>query len=149
MEYFTSLWGVSVNTLVLISFGLACYNKYAKRWSAKSGSYTVPGHITWSEIIEGKGKKALISYSYYVDGLLYNGEISAPLLQKEQAVYENPKGKKIVVYYSRKDHGFSRAGKPPTHLDIIGSTLVVYLVLPFVLLNIVSGYFYWLISVSK
>ena len=149
MDYFSSIWGVSINTLIFIISGLAFYNRYAKRWSAKSGDFNTPGHITWSESFGGQTNKALISYSYYVEGKLHNGEISAQPLQKEQAVIDNPKGKEIVVYYSAKDHGFSRANKPPSHLDIIGSTIVQYLLLPFVLINIPAGYFYWLFSVSK
>jgi hypothetical protein len=149
LDYFSSIWGLSINSLILVIFGLASYNKYANRWSAKTGNFNTPGHITWSEIIGGQTRKALISYSYYVESKLYNGEISAPPLQKEQAVIDNPKGKEIVVYYSDKDHGFSRANKPPSHQDIIGSTIVQYLLLPFVLLNIPLGYFYWLFSVSK
>ncbi len=150
MSYFGSLWGLVANILILVIFGLAAYDKYARRWSAKSGKHSVTGRITWSELIQmRRGNRALVSYSYRVDNKLYNGTIRIPAFQEAKIVNENPKGKEIVIYYSNKDHGFSRAYQPPTHLDIIGTTVLVYLLLPFVLINSVSWFIYWLFSINQ
>lgn len=59
VQYIFSAWGFTANLLISIIFGLAAYNIYAKRWSAKSGQYSTKGHITWSEMVPGK-KQALI-----------------------------------------------------------------------------------------
>ncbi len=131
------MWVLYVNALILIVFGLASYDKYAKRWSAKSGKNIVSGHITWSELIDTR--RALISYSYHVNGVLYNGEIRIPAMQKEEMINKYPKGKEINVYYATKDPGFSRVDRPPSHLDIIGSTVFWYLLFPLGAINLFFG----------
>jgi len=147
-QYIFSVWGVTVNLLIFIVFGLAAYNTYAKRWSAKSGKHSTKGHITWSEIMPEK-KHALISYSYTVNGTLYNGELSISPFRVERTIKENPRGKEVIIYYSKKDPGFSKAYKPPNHYQIIGSSLLQYLLIPISLVNIVTIYFYWLVNASK
>jgi len=144
IDYFFSFWGISVNTLVLLVCGLASYSKYARRWGAISGEFSVPGQVTRSVIFEREQKRGAISYSYYVNDELYSGEIAVSPLRVEEMVAEYPVGRQITVYYSPRDPGFSRADKPPSRLDIIGATLVVYFVLPFLVLNFVAGYFYGL-----
>ena len=149
VEYFNSTWGIVTNIPVLIIFGLACYSAYAKRWSAKSGKHSTTGRITWSEIFRFKNKHALISYTYSVDGKPYNGEIHVPPFRMDKTVKENPKGKEILVYYSKKEPGFSQANKPPSHYQIVGKSFFQYLVIPFTLINLFSAYFHWLVNVSK
>jgi len=149
-EYIESAWGITTNLVIILFFGLIAYNIYAKRWSAKSGSHYVRGRITWSELIRGtRYAQALISYSYYVDGIPYNGELYVSPFRMEKTIKENPKGKEITVYYSIKDPGFSRAYKPPSHVQIIGASVINFLLLPGILINIIAMYFYWLIDVSN
>jgi hypothetical protein len=149
-QYIESTWGIIANLLIFIVFGLASYNTYAKRWSAKSGHYYTTGRITWSENYQMQGQRhSLVSYSYTVDGTLYNGEIYVSPFRAKKIVEENPKGKELTVYYSKKDPGFSKAYKPPNHLNIIGKSVIQYLLIPTVLVNIVTIYFYWLINASK
>lgn len=146
MSYFDSIWGISTDAVILTVFGLASYDKYARRWSARSGVYSVPGKNTWHEIIYNR--RALISYSYRVDEVLFNGEIRIPPLNKEKLITRYPKGTTVKAYYSPKDPGFSRVDTPPDHFDIVGTTVFWYLLLPFVLLNIVSGFLYGLVNVG-
>ena len=147
-NYINSVWGIITNIPILIVFGLICYNTYAKRWSAKTGKYSTTGRITWSEIYYTKNRHALISYTYAVNGKNYNGEMTVSPFKMEKTVKENPKGKEITVYYSKKDPGFSQANKPPSHFKIIGKSFVYYFVIPFSLINLFSVYFYWLINIS-
>ena len=115
---------------ILVVFGLVAYNRYAKRWASKTGRYSVPGRITWSERIAlSKGSKMLVSYSYSVAGKPFVGEVPQR-------------------YWDTEDPGFSRIEKPPSHFDIIGSTLFFWLLLPLLGVNVVSGYVYWLINLA-
>ena len=147
-EYIFSTWGIVTNLIILCFFGLTSYNIYAHRWSAKSGQYFTNGHITWSEVIGGR-KNALVSYSYTVDGTLYNGELSIPPFRAKKTVQKNPKGKKVIVYYAKKDPAFSQAYKPPNHFHIIGSSIMPYLLLPLFFVNMASYYIYWLIIINQ
>jgi hypothetical protein len=119
------------------------YNTYAKRWSAKSGKYSTTGRITWSEIVPGK-KHALISYSYHVDGTLYNGEYRVNPFRIKETVEKNPKGKEIKVFYSYKAPSFSNPNYPPSHSQIIGSTFMSYLFVPLIVINFIFMYVYLL-----
>ena len=153
-NYFNSAWSIITNIPILIIFGLICYNTYAKRWSASTGKYSTIGRITWSEIYYGKNtqilnKHALISYAYSVEGKTYNGVITVSPFKMEKTVEENPKGKEVLVYYSKKDPEFSQAYKPPNHFRIIGKSFIQYFFIPFILINLFSAYFHWLINVSK
>jgi hypothetical protein len=145
----SSNWAVFVNTPIFIFFGLFAYNAYAKRWSAKTGKHSTQGHVTWSGEIPGGKPPYLVSYSYYVDGILYNGQLSIPLFSAEKIIKQNPKGKEIVVYYAKKEPGFSQANKPPSHAQIIGSSLITHLVLPLFLINMIFSYIYWLAHVNS
>lgn len=147
INYISSTWAILVNTPILILFGLVTYNAYAKRWSAKTGKHSTNGKITWSGKIPGGKPPYLVSYSYYVDGTLYNGQLSIPLLTADKAIEQNPKGKEIVVYYSKKEPGFSQAHKPPNHTQIIGKSLITHLILPLFLINIIFTFIYWLANV--
>jgi len=148
-QYITSTWGILVNTPILIAFGIAAYDAYAKRWSAKSGRYTTKGRITWSGIMPGAKPPVLISYSYTVRGALYTGVLHVSPFRIKKTIEENPKGKEVTIYYSNKDPEFSQAFKPPNHFQIVGTSVLQYLLLPLVLVNIFSIYFYWLVNVSK
>jgi len=148
-QYLNSTWGVFTNLAVFILFGLASYDTYAKRWSAKTGKYKTTGRITWSGEIPGNKPPYLVSYSYNIDGALYNGELYIPPYRVKKTLEENPKGKEITIYYAAKDHGFSRALKPPNHSQIIGKSVFQYLIIPIIFVNIFSIYLYWLINASK
>ena len=133
---------MATNVIVVCVFGLVAYDRYAKRWSAKTGNYSVPGKITWSErMLIGK-KRTLISYSYRVAGTLYNGEIHPPFHRIDETIRDYPKGKEITVFYAQKDPGFSRVDKPAGHFDIIGTSVMYWLVLPALFANFVSGFIY-------
>ena len=108
---------------------------------------TSPGRNS-SRLID-KDYKAVISYSYKVDDDKYHGELKAPHHKAVEIVENNPKGKEMVVYYSKKDPWFSIANRPPSHFDIIGSTIAIYLLLPFVLVNLVYGYIFWLVRANE
>ena len=149
IQYIDSTWGFTTNTILVIIFGLAAYNIYAQRWSAKSGKYSTKGRITWSGEVPGAKPPYLVSYSYNVDGALYNGELYVPPFRVKKTIESNPKGKEVIVYYANKDHGFSQANKPPSHFQIIGKSILQYLILPMVFINLISMYFYWLVDVSK
>jgi len=147
ISYFNSFWGISVNILIVIIFGLMAYNKYAKRWSAMSGRYSTQGRITWSQYLE-ENKRVLISYAYSVNGISYNGEIPGVLFNTKKVLARYPKGKTITVYYAAKDPAYSRAEKPPAYAQLVSSTLW-YLILPLCLINIPSIYLYWLVSINQ
>jgi len=146
--YLFSTWGLLTNMLVVIVFGLTTYNTYAKRWSAMSGKFSTKGRITWSEMIPGKNR-ALISYSYTVNNILYNGVITPSPFRMKKMVELNPKGKEITVYYSSKDPGYSQAFTPPNHMDTIIQSINKFLVFPAVLINTISFFLYWLFSINS
>ncbi len=148
-QYIESTWGIITNLIIIIIFGLVAYNIYAKRWSAKSGKYSTKGYITWSGKIPGGKPPYLISYSYNINKVMYNGVLHVSPFRAEEEIKKNPKGKEIIVYYSDKDHGFSQAYRPPNHHNIIGQSVLQYLIAPLFLINLISAYAYWLISVSK
>ncbi len=148
-QYIDSTWGFTTNTIVFIIFGLAAYNIYAKRWSAKSGKFSTTGRITWSAEMPGAKPPYLVSYSYNVDGALYNGELYVPPFRVKKTIENNPKGKEVIVYYANKDHGFSQVNKPPNHFQIIGKSILQYLILPMVFINLISMCIYWLVDVSQ
>ncbi len=125
-HYLNSTWGIITNTVIFSLFGLAAYNTYAKRWSAKTGKYKTKGRITWSGETPGTKPPYLVSYSYNVDGSLYNGELYVPPFRVKKTIQDNPKGKEIPVYYAIKDHGFSQAYRPPNHAKIIGKSVLHY-----------------------
>ncbi len=147
ISYFNSLWGISVNIMIVIVFGLMAYNKYAKRWSAMTGKHSTLGRITWSQYVE-ENKRVLISYAYSVDGVPYNGEIPAISFNTKKVLARYPKGKEITVYYAAKDPAFSKTGKPPSHAELI-SSILWYLTLPLSLINIPSIFLYWLVSINQ
>lgn len=154
MEYIESYGGIGVNVFIVCIFGLAAYSSYAKKWSAMTGHYFTDGHITWSEyvtygITTSNSEQALVSYSYDVNGTLYNGVLNLPLFGKRQFVEKHPKGSSIKIFYSVRYPDFSRAIKPATHLDVIGASFLIYFLLPFMLINIPSIYFFWLVSINK
>eukprot|EP00494_Astrolonche_serrata_P029957 UN30224 len=93
-------------------------------------------------------KRMLVSYSYHVNTQLFNGEVPQKFSAADQYVANHPKGKEVTVYFAPKDPGFSRINSPPTHFDIIGSTAMLYAVLPFFALNAVSGYLFWIFNVT-
>ena len=146
IQYLSSGWGILANGLFIILFGMIAYNTYAKRWSAKTGQFFTEAKITWSELTtNSKGQsKALIRYNYNVNGVLHNGVIPAHTLRPLSLVDEHPKGKLITVYFSQKDHGYSTAHKPPTHVDIIMSVIGMYLMLPVLIYNCIAFFIYWL-----
>lgn len=149
IKYISSNWAFLVNTPIFIFFGLVTYNAYAKRWSAHTGKHSTRGHITWSGEIPGGKPPYLVSYSYHVDGTLYNGQLNISLLTADKTIRENPKGKEIVVYYAKKEPGFSQANKPPNHAQIIGNSLLTHLILPLLLINFIFTFIYWLANVNK
>jgi len=149
IKYITSNWAIFVNTPIFIIFGLVTYNAYAKRWSAKSGKYSTKGHITWSGKIPGGKPPYLVSYSYYVDGTLYNGQINVSLIAPEKTIEKNPKGKELTIYYAKKDPSFSQANKPPNHAQIIGNSVITHLFLPLGLINIIFTFIYRLAHVNN
>ena len=145
LNYLFSFWGILANLLVVIVFGFATYNTYAKRWSALTGNYFTKGKITRSELIEGKNK-ALISYSYTVNHTHYNGEITPSPFRIKQMIELNPEGKEITVYYSLKDPGFSQAFTPPNHIYTIFQSVKQYLLFPALLINAAAYFLYWSFS---
>ena len=137
------------NLGILVLFGLVAYNRYAKRWASKTGRYSVPGKITWSERIAlSKGSKMLVSYSYNVAGNLYVGEVPQKYWDMDKFIADHPKGKEVTVYFAPKDPNFSRIEQPPSHFDIIGSTLLYWLLLPLLGINLVSAYLHWLVKIA-
>ena len=144
-----STFGIITNLIIFIFFGLVAYDTYAKRWSSKTGKYKTIGRITWSGETPGTNPPYLVSYSYNIDGALYIGELYVPPYRVKKTLEENPKGKEITVYYAAKDHGFSRAHKPPNHAQIIGKSVLQYLIVPIVFVNIISIYVFWLVNVSQ
>ncbi len=148
-QYLNSTWGITTNTVIFIFFGLVAYNTYAKRWTAKTGKYKTKGRITWSGEMPGAKPPYLVSYSYNVNGALYNGELYVPPFRVKKTIKENPKGKNITVYYAIKDHGFSQANRPPSHAQIIGKSALQYLIAPLLLVNLISIYIFWLANISK
>ena len=148
-QYLNGTWGIITNLIIFIIFGLVAYDTYAKRWSAKTGKHKTTGRITWSGETPGTKPPYLVSYSYNVECALYNGELYVPPYRVKKTIEENPKGKQITVYYAEKDHRFSRAYKPPNHTQIIGKSLLQYLVAPLLLVNFISIYIFWLVNVSK
>ena len=147
INYLSSNWTIWVNTPIFILFSLFTYNTYAKRWSSKTGKHSTTGRITWSGEIPGGKPPYLVSYSYHVDGALYNGQLSIPFLKVDETIKENPKGKEITVYYAKKEPGFSLANKPPTHYQIIGKSLLTHLLLPLFIINLIFTFVYWLTNV--
>ena len=149
IKYITSNWTVFVNTPIFILFGLVTYSAYAKRWSAKSGKHSTKGHITWSGKIPGGKPPYLVSYSYQVDGALYNGQINIPLLTPDKTIEKHPKGKEITIYYAKKDPSFSKANTPSSHAQIVGNSLLTHLLFPLGLINIIFTFIYWLAHVNN
>ena len=148
-QYLNSTWGIITNSAILILFGLVAYNTYAKRWGAKTGKYKTKGRITWSGETPGTKPPYLVSYSYNVEGSLYNGELYVPPFRVKKTIEDNPKGKEITVYYAIKDHGFSQAYRPPSHMQVIGKSMLQYLIAPLIFVNLISVYIFWLANVSK
>jgi len=148
-QYISSTWGLITNSIIFILFGLAAYDTYTKRWSAKTGNYKTMGRITWSGEVPGAKPPYLVSYSYNVEGVLYNGVLHVPAYRIKKTIQENPKGKEITVYYAAKDHGFSRAYRPPNHIQIIGKSVLQYLLAPLLFINVISIYIFWLVNASK
>jgi len=144
INYLSGNWVIWVNIPVLILFGLVAYNAYTRRWSAKTGKHSTNGHITWSGKIPGGRPPYLVSYSCYVDGTLYNGQINLPFLSVDRIIENNSKGKEIIVYYAKKEPGFSKAFRPPNHYQIIGNSLITHLLLPLFFINLIFTFIYWL-----
>lgn len=146
LDYLNSVWGFITNASILFVFGLISYDTYAKRWAAKTGRFFVEGVITFSEMMDTgqRGRAMQVSYSYYFNGTKHVGEVPGKVWGAEQFVLDHPKGKAVTVYYAPKDSWFSRINKPPSHIDIIGNTVFMWLLFPMVGINMVSGYLYWL-----
>ena len=149
VNYLSSNWVLWVNLPIVLAFGLVTYNAYAQRWGAKTGRYSTRGHITWSGRIPGGKPPYLVSYSYHVDGVLYNGQLYIPFYRVDKTIKQNPVGKEIIVYYARKEPGFSRAFKPPDHYQIIGSSLLAYLLVPLFLFNLIFAFIYMLANIQN
>ena len=109
----------------------------------------IVGHFWMQFNMPGAKPPYLVSYSYNVNGALYNGELNISPFRVKKTIESNPKGKEIIVYYANKDHGFSQAYKPPSHIQIIGKSILQYLILPMIFINLLSMYFYWLVNASK
>ena len=151
MEYLSSSFGILANLAIVIGFCALAYDKYAKRWGGTTGKYSTKGKITWSEYgafvsNSNPGPEALISYSFTVEGKLYNGTIFTGIFAKRM-VKRFPRGKEIKVFFAPRDPEFSRAERPPSHSALIGDALAHYLVLPLALINIPLLFIYWLIGI--
>jgi len=146
-NYITSNWLVYVNLPILILFTLMAYDAYAKKWSAKTGKYKTTGRITWSGSVDYK--HSLISYSYTVNGTHYNGTFPPSPFMMKKLFEKYPKGKEIKVYYSCKDPGYSTPNWPPSHSQIIGDTVIKYLIAPLLFFNIVFMYIHFLFNVKN
>ena len=149
LKYLNSYWLYWINIPIFILFGLMAYNAYAKRWSAITGKHSTKGKITWSGKIPGGKPPYLVSYSYYVNGVLYNSQLRISPFRADKIIKENPRGKEITVYYANKDPGFSNAFKPPMNYQIIGSTIIQYLILPLVFINAIFSFIFWLLNAAK
>ena len=148
IDYASSNWGIYFNVVLWIGFGLLAWDVFAKRWPAMSGRYRTNGHITWSEAsTDQKGKEtALISYSYNIDNKLYNGTISWNNFNAHKLVEEYPKGKSVKVYYSPRKVSYSKVDMPPTYPRLLFDSFFYYLLLPVVMINLPSWFFWYIFT---
>lgn len=139
-QYTQSGWALWSSVFILIGVVLYTYDRYAKRWSASTGTYQTNATVVFSELcVDGHSRtQAIVIYQYEVSGRIYRGELSAPKVNLAHFVEQYPLSTEFPVFYSAREHAFSSAFTPPNNITLIKRTVANCFAFPFVSLNVAS-----------
>lgn len=139
-QYTQSGWALWSSVVILIAVVLYTYDRYAKRWSAGTGTHQASATVVFSALcVDGHSRtQAVVIYQYEVDERAYRGELISPKVNLAHFVEQYPLGTEFPVFYSVKEPAFSNAFAPPTNITLIKRTLASCFAFPFVSLNVAS-----------